>query len=126
MAPAIDIMLENIVEVVDDLIVVATPEAYAVKNAEVTLKITDDRNIVVRNIVPTKVKQNTRLHKFLLDNLKEVADSHNIKMTKTFIPDLVAFSEVISLYSLPLALVDDKKYASAQHYYKELVDELEL
>lgn len=126
MAPAIDIMLENIVEVVDDLVVVATPEAYAVKNAEVTLKITDDRNIVVRNIVPTKVKQNTRLHKFLLDNLKEVADSHNIKMTKTFVPELVAFSEAISLYSLPLSLVQDKKYESTQKYYEQIVSELGL
>lgn len=42
MAPAVDIVLENIVEIVDDLVVVATPETYAVKNAETTLKITDD------------------------------------------------------------------------------------
>ena len=38
MAPAVDILLENIVEIVDDLVVVATPETYAVKNAETTQK----------------------------------------------------------------------------------------
>lgn len=37
MAPAVDIVLENIVEIVDDLVVVATPETYAVKNAETIL-----------------------------------------------------------------------------------------
>ena len=124
MAPAIDIMLENIVEVVDDLNIVSVPEAYAVKNAEVTLKITDDHNVIVRNIVPTRVKRNTRLHKFLLDNLKTVADSHNINMTKTFVPELVAFSEAISLYSLPLSLVEDKKYESTQKFYEEIASEL--
>lgn len=69
MTPAVDIVLENIVEIIDDLVVVATPETYAVKNAETTLKIIDDRNVKVRHIVPTKVQINTNTHQFLLDNL---------------------------------------------------------
>lgn len=124
MAPAVDIMLENIVEVVDDLIVVATPETYAVKNTQTTLKITDDKNVTVRHIVPTKVLLNTRVHNFMLDNLKEVAEAHNITMTDTYIPNLIAFSEAVSIYELPLALVEDKKYLGAQEYYTNLVKEL--
>lgn len=124
MAPAVDIILENIVEVVDDLVVVATPETYAVKNAETTLKITDDKNVTVRHIVPTKTQMNTNTHKFLMKNLKEVADSHNINMTKTYIPNLIAFSEAVSIYELPLALVEDTRYKTAQKYYKKLVEEL--
>lgn len=124
MAPAVDIILENIVEIVDDLIVVATPETYAVKNAETTLKITDDRNVKVRHIVPTKTQLNTRTHKFLLENLKEVAESHQIKMTETYIPNLIAFSESVSIYELPLSLVEDKKYKETQQYYINLVKEL--
>lgn len=124
MAPAVDIILENIVEIVDDLIVVATPETYAVKNAETTLRITDNKNVKVRYIVPTRVQIQTNTHKFMLENLKEVAESHHIKMTKTFIPNLIAFSEAVSIYQLPLALVSDKRYSAAKKYYKNLVKEL--
>lgn len=124
MAPAVDIILENIVEIVDDLVVVATPETYAVKNAETTLKITDDKEVTVRHIVPTKTQMNTKTHKFMLENLQEVADSHHINMTKTYIPNLIAFSEAVSIYELPLSLVIDKRYEKAQEYYKNLVEEL--
>ncbi|MDU7191673.1 transcriptional regulator [Ligilactobacillus salivarius] len=124
MAPAVDIILENIVEIVDDLIVVAVPETYAVKNAETTLKITDDKHVVVRYIVPTKTQLNTNTHKFMLENLREVAEAHHIKMTDTYIPNLIAFSEAVSIYSLPLALVNDSRYKKTQQYYKNLVKEL--
>ena len=124
MAPAVDIVLENIVEIVDDLIVVATPETYAVKNTNTTLKITDDKNVTVRHIVPTKVLMNTRVHKFMMENLKEVAEAHDITMTETYIPNLIAFSEAVSIYELPLSLVEDKKYKDAQTYYTDLVKEL--
>jgi chromosome partitioning protein len=124
MAPAVDIILENIVEVVDDLVVVATPETYAVKNTETTLKITDERKVKVRHIVPTRVQIQTNTHRFMLENLKEVADSHHIGMTKTYIPNLIAFTEAVSIYQLPLALVEDKRYSSAQKYYRDLVKEL--
>ena len=120
MAPAVDIILENIVEIVDDLVVVATPETYA----ETTLKITDDKQVTVRHIVPTKTQMNTKTHKFMLENLQEVADSHHISMTKTYIPNLIAFSEAVSIYELPLALVNDKRYLKAQEYYQNLVEEL--
>lgn len=126
MAPAVDIMLENIVRIVDDLNIVAVPEAYAVKNAETTLKITDNYNVIVRNIIPTKVKKNTNLHKVLLDNLGEVANAHQIKITDTYIPELVAFSESISIYDLPLSLVADKKYSDTQKYYENVVKELDI
>lgn len=124
MAPAVDIILENIVEIVDDLTVVAVPETYAVKNAETTLKITDDKQVIVRHIVPTKTQLNTNTHKFMLKNLREVAEAHNIKMTDTFIPNLIAFAEAVSIYELPLALVKDNHYKSAQKYYQNLVKEL--
>jgi ATPases involved in chromosome partitioning len=124
MAPAVDIILENIVKVVDDLVVVAVPETYAVKNAETTLRITDDKKITVRHIVPTKVQMNTNTHQFMLQNLQEVAHSHDINMTKTYIPNLVAFTEAVSIYELPLALVQNSRYKNAQTYYKNLVEEL--
>ncbi|MDN6113444.1 MAG: ParA family protein, partial [Tetragenococcus halophilus] len=124
MAPAVDIILENIVEIVDDLIVVAVPETYAVKNAETTLKITDDKHVTVRSIVPTKTQLNTNTHKFMLNNLKEVAEAHNIKMTDTYIPNLIAFSEAVSIYELPLALVKDSRYKKTQKYCQNLVKEL--
>ncbi|HGI1199269.1 TPA: hypothetical protein ACJP7C_001757, partial [Streptococcus pyogenes] len=123
MAPAVDIVLENIVEIVDDLIVVAVPETYAVKNAETTLKITDDKNVNVRYIVPTKTQLNTKTHKFMLENLREVAQAHNIKMTDTYIPNLIAFSEAVSIYELPLALIEDSRYKNAKKYYEKLVQE---
>ena len=107
MAPAVDIILENIV---DDLIIVAVSETYAVKNAETTLKITDDKHVTVRNIVPTKIQLNTNTHKFMLNNLKEVAAAHHIKITDTYIPNLIAFSEAVSIYELPLAIVKDSRY----------------
>ena len=75
MAPAVDIILENIVEIVDDLTVVVVPETYAIKNAEATLKITDDKQVIVRHIVPTKTQLNTNTHKFMLKNLREVAEA---------------------------------------------------
>lgn len=124
MAPAVDIVLENIVEIVDDLIVVAVPETYAVKNAETTLKITDDKNVNVRYIVPTKTQLNTKTHKFMLENLREVAQAHNIKMTDTYIPNLIAFSEAVSIYELPLAIIEDSRYKNAKKYYEKLVQEL--
>ena len=113
MAPAVDIVLENIVEIVDDLVVVATPETYAVKNTATTLKITDDRNVKVRHIVPTKVQMNTNTHQFLLDNLREVAEDHDIKMTDTYIPNLIAFAESVTLYQLPVSLTTDMRYKKA-------------
>lgn len=124
MAPAVDIVLENIVEIVDDLVVVATPETYAVKNAETTLKITDDRNVKVRHIVPTKVQMNTNTHQFLLDNLREVAENHDIKMTDTYIPNLIAFAESVTLYQLPVSLTTDIRYEKARSYYQNLAKEL--
>lgn len=124
MAPAVDIVLENIVEIVDDLVVVATPETYAVKNAETTLKITDDRNVKVRHIVPTKVQMNTNTHQFLLDNLREVAENHDIKMTDTYIPNLIAFAESVTLYQLPVSLTTDMRYKKARSYYQNLAKEL--
>lgn len=124
MAPAVDIILENIVEIVDDLIIVAVPETYAVKNAETTLKMTDDKHVTVRDIVPTKVQLNTNTHKFMLNNLKEVATAHHITMTDTYIPNLIAFSEAVSIYELPLSLVKDSRYKTAQKYYQKLVKEL--
>lgn len=124
MAPAVDIILENIVEIVDDLIILSVPETYAVKNAETTLKITDDRDVKVRYIVPTRTQLNTNTHKFLLSNLQEVADSHSIKMTKSHIPNLIAFSESVSIYQLPLSLVEDKRYDKFKKYYINLVEEL--
>lgn len=124
MAPAVDIILENIIEIVDDFVVVVTPETYAVKNAETTLKIIDDRNVKVRHIVPTRTQLNTNTHRFMIKNLQEVADSHKINMTKTFIPNLIAFSEAVSIYQLPLSLVEDSRYSKAQSYYKNLVKEL--
>ena len=124
MAPAVDIVLENIVEIVDDLVVVATPETYAVKNAETTLKITDDRNVKVRHIVPTKVQMNTNTHQFLLDNLREVAENHDIKMTDTCIPNLIAFAESVTLYQLPVSLTTDMRYKKARSYYQNLAKEL--
>lgn len=124
MAPAVDIILENIVEIVDDFIVVAVPETYAVRNAQITLQITDDKNVRVRYIVPTKTQLNTKTHNFMLNNLKEVAKAHNIKMTDTYIPNLIAFSESVSIYELPLSLVTDSRYKKAQEYYINLVKEL--
>lgn len=124
MAPAVDIILENIVQIVDDLVVVATPETYAVKNTETTLRITDEKNVKVRHIVPTRVQVQTNTHQFMLKNLKEVADSHHIEMTKTFIPNLIAFTEAVSIYQLPLSLVQESRYKRAQQYYKNLVKEL--
>ena len=100
MAPAVDIVLENIVEIVDDLIV------------------------NVRYIVPTKTQLNTKTHKFMLENLREVAQAHNIKMTDTYIPNLIAFSEAVSIYELPLALIEDSRYKNAKKYYEKLVQEL--
>lgn len=114
MAPAVDIVLENIVEIVNDLVVVATPETYAVKNAETTLKITDDRNVKVRHIVPTKVQMNTNTYQFLLDNLREVAENRDIKMTDTYIPNLIAFAESVTPYHLPVALTTDMRYKKSK------------
>lgn len=124
MAPSVDIVLENIVEIVDDFVVVATPETYAVKNAETTLKITDDRNVKVRHIVPTKVQMNTNTHQFLLDNLREVAENHDIKMADTYIPNLIAFAESVTLYQLPVSLTTDMRYKKARSYYQNLAKEL--
>ncbi len=124
MAPAVDIVLENIVEIVDDLVVVATPETYSVKNAETTLKITDDRNVKVRHIVPTKVQMNTNTHQFLLDNLREVSKNHDIKMTDTYIPNLIAFAESVTLYQLPVSLTTDMRYQKSRSYYQNLAKEL--
>jgi hypothetical protein len=80
--------------------------------------------VIVRHIVPTKTQLNTNTHKFMLENLREVAEAHNIKMTDTFIPNLIAFAEAVSIYELPLALVKDNHYKSAQKYYQNLVKEL--
>ena len=124
MSPAVDIVLENIVEIVDDLVVVATPETYSVKNAETTLKITDDRNVKVRHIVPTKVQMNTNTHQFLLDNLREVSKNHDIEMTDTYIPNLIAFAESVTLYQLPVSLTTDMRYQKSRSYYQNLAKEL--
>ena len=60
----------------------------------------------------------------MLENLREVAQAHNIKMTDTYIPILIAFSEAVSIYELPLALIEDSRYKNAKKYYEKLVQEL--
>ncbi len=45
-------------------------------------------------------------------------------MTDTYIPNLIAFSEAVSIYELPLALVKDSRYKTAQKYYQKLVKKL--
>lgn len=50
---------------------------------------------------------NTNTYQFLLDNLREVAENHDIKMTDTYIPNLIAFAESVTLYHLPVALTSD-------------------
>lgn len=67
---------------------------------------------------------NTNTHQFLLDNLREVAENHDIKMTDTYMPNLIAFAESVTLYQLPVSLTTDMRYKKARSYYQNLAKEL--
>lgn len=124
MAPAVDVILNNVVRIVDDLIVLSSPQPYAVRNTERTLSITDKYNVKVRRIVATNVDRRVNADKFFLDELKSIAENHNIKMAETIIPTRSAFRDSMTRYMMPLSLIDDKSYEEARTYYHELTKEL--
>lgn len=124
MAPAVDIILKNVVKVVDDLIVLSSPQPYAVKNTERTLSITDQYNVRVRRIVPTMVDVRVNSDKHFLEELETIANNHGIEMTKTFIPVRAAFRDGLARYLMPLSLINDTSYREQQVYYRALTQEL--
>lgn len=124
MAPAVDVILANVLNVVDDLVVLSSPQPYAVRNTERTLNTTDSYNVPIRRIVATMVDKRVNTDKEFLEQLKEIATEHNVKLADTYIPMRAAFRDSMGRYQMPLSLVDEPSYKEAQQYYHKLTKEL--
>ncbi|MEY2354364.1 ParA family protein [Lysinibacillus capsici] len=129
--PNLGLIVGDALNAVDVVITPFHPETYSLRSLAKTIKAIDNfkesnSKLKLGSIVPTKVRQ-TLLHKANIVSCEGFAMSNGIKITKTVIPETIAYANAIGKYRMPLALsYKTKKEKELVDVYVKLVQELNL
>lgn len=131
--PEIKIATCNALSVSDYVIIPFEPEVTAIQGVSKTveqiqlIKSKFNPHLQIAGALATKVKERTRLHSTMLNEIRKISDDLDWKVFTVEIPESVKFSETTTFHGLPLTLVDSKLKTSASYYSLiELLEKKEI
>jgi len=126
--PSLGLVVGNVLNYADKVLVPFVPETYSKRSLMkvlTTIKhfaVNQNPNLKIIGIFPTLVREHTKLHRKVLQEVKEYAEYADLKMFKTDIPVSIRYASSIDEHHVPATLDDT---TSAGVHYDLLWKEIE-